>query len=51
MQEARRILKSGQSVVIDRCHIDARQRADFLALARELNVPVSLHPGTYLHSS
>ena len=34
------MLAKGQNVLVDRCNIDATQRADFIALARSMAIPV-----------
>ena len=41
---ARRALAAGSHVLIDRTNFDASQRADFIALARNLGSQVGLSP-------
>lgn len=42
VNKAREALQGGRSCLIDRCNFDAPQRHDFLALARELGISVSM---------
>lgn len=40
LSHAKRHLLAGSHVIIDRCHVDAEQRRDFVQLAMQLNVKV-----------